>query len=144
MDSGSVKDLSPLIREITWHFGARGLKGECCGGLSQPEYRTLCLASGQRRCSMQEIAQGLGFTKSGATRVVNRLEKKGYVERKRSPEDGRVCCIKVTTSGKALMKVLSQENENRIDRVMSKIDPAMQEVIRTALRSFVQAIQDED
>ncbi len=144
LDSGSDKDFSAYIRESTWRFGARGLNGECCGDLSQPEYRALCLASDKRQCSMQEIAQGLGFTKSGATRVIDRLEKKGYVERRRSSEDGRVCCVKVSPSGRALIKDLSQENENHIARIMSKIDPAMQEVIRTAFGSFVQAIKEED
>ena len=143
MDSNTTKDLSALIREITWSFGARGLKGECCGGLSQPEYRALCLASERKQCSMQEIATDLGFTKGGATRVVNRLEKKRYIERQRSPEDGRVCCVKVTSLGSMLVKSVSRENEDRIDRIMSKIDPGMQEVIKTALRSFVQAIRVE-
>lgn len=143
MRLGSTKDLSALISEITWNFGARGLKGECCGDLSQPEYRTLCMACGHSQCSMQEIAQSLGFTISGVTRVVDRLEKKNYVERKRSPKDGRICCIEPTTSGSELINVLSHENEKRIEKIMAKIDPGMQEVIKAALRSFVQAIKEE-
>jgi MarR family 2-MHQ and catechol resistance regulon transcriptional repressor len=143
LDSNSTKDLSALIREITWNFGARDLKGECCGDLSQPEYRALCLASERQQCPMQEIAKDLGFTKGGATRVVNRLERKGYVERKRSPEDGRVCCVKVTSSGSMLVKSVNRENEDRIARIMSKIDPGMQDIIKTALRSFVWAIRGE-
>jgi MarR family 2-MHQ and catechol resistance regulon transcriptional repressor len=144
MDSNSAKDLSALIREITWNFGARGLKGECCGDLSQPEYRALCLASQRQQCSMQEIAKDLGFTKGGATRVVNRLEKRGYVERMRSPEDGRVCCVKVTVPGSMLVKSVNREKEERIAKIMSKVDPGMQEVIKTALQSFVQAIRVEE
>jgi MarR family 2-MHQ and catechol resistance regulon transcriptional repressor len=143
MNANSSKDLLALIREITWSFGARGLKGECCGDLSQPEYRALCLASERQQCSMQEIAMDIGFTKGGATRVINRLEKKGYIERQRSPDDGRVCCLKVTSSGSLLVKSVSHENQDRIDRIMSKIDPGMQEVIKTAFRSFVQAIRAE-
>jgi MarR family 2-MHQ and catechol resistance regulon transcriptional repressor len=143
MDLDSNKGMPELIREIAWNFGARGLQGECCGGLLQPEFRTLCLASDRRQCSMQEIARSLGITKSGVTRLVNRLEKKGYVERLRSPEDGRVCCVKVTPPGRELVKTISRQNQDRIDRIMAKIDPAMQAVIETALRSFVQAIQDQ-
>jgi MarR family 2-MHQ and catechol resistance regulon transcriptional repressor len=142
MDLGSAKELPELIREIAWNFGARGLQGECCGGLLHPEFRTLCLTSEWRQCSMQEIARSLGITKSGVTRLVNRLEKKGYVQRQRSPEDGRVCCIKVTPPGRELVKTISRQNQDRIDRIMAKIDPAMQQVIETALRSFVRAIQD--
>ena len=144
MDSNSTKELSALIREITWNFGARGLKGECCGDLSQPEYRALCLASERQQCSMQEIAKDLGFTKGGATRVVNRLEKKGYAERMRNPEDGRVCCVKVTTAGNMLVKSVNREKEEHIVKIMSNVDPGMQEIIKTALQSFVQAIRVED
>lgn len=142
IDLDTSKGVPDLIREIAWSFGARGLQGECCGGLLQPEFRTLCLTSEQRQCSMQEIAGSLGITKSGATRLVNRLEKKGYVKRKRSPEDGRVCCVTITPPGRALVKAISQQNKGRIDRIMAKIDPSMQTVIETALRSFVQAIPD--
>ena len=144
MPANAAKDLSVLIREITWNFGARGLKGECCGDLSQPEYRALCLAYEWQQYSMQEIAKDLGFTKGGATRVVNRLEKKGYIERQRSLEDGRVCCVKVTSLGSELVKSVSRDIEDRIDRIMFNIDSGMQVVIKTALRSFVQAIRAEE
>lgn len=140
----STKDVSILIREITWHFGSHGLKGECCGDLSQPEYRALCMALEKSKCSMQMVAKNLGFTMSGASRVIDRLEQKGYAKRKRIPEDGRVCCIEITSLGAALIKSLRQENDNRICKIMSKIDPAMGEIIGTALHSFVQAIKQED
>ena len=142
MDLDANKGMPELIREIAWSFGAHGLQGECCGGLLQPEFRTLCLASERRQCSMQEIAGSLGITKSGVTSLVNRLEKQRYVARQRSPEDGRVCCVTVTQSGRELVKAINQQNKKRIDRIMAKIDPTLQEVIETALRSFVQAIQD--
>jgi len=144
MSLGSTKEISRFIREITWHFGARGLKGECCGDLSQPEYRALFMTSEKSKCSMQMIAKSLGFTMSGASRVIDRLEKKGYAKRKRLPEDGRVCCIEITPTGETVIKDFSQENENHINKIMSKIDPAMQEIIGTALRSFVQGIKQKD
>ena len=144
MDSDSAKNLSALIREITWNFGPRGLKGECCGDLSQPEYQALCLASERQQCSMHEIAKDLWYTKCGATRVVNRLEKKGYAERMRSPEDGRVCCVKVTTAGNMLVISVNREKEEHLVKIMSKVDPGMQAVIKTALHSFVQAIRVEE
>lgn len=144
MDATATKELSALIRDITWNFGARGIKGECCGDLSQPEYRALCLASESQKCSMQDIAKDLGFTKGGATRVVNRLEKKGYIMRQRSSEDGRVCCVSVTSQGNMLVESISQDKEEHIKRIMARIEPAMQVIIKTALYSFVQAIRAEN
>jgi MarR family 2-MHQ and catechol resistance regulon transcriptional repressor len=143
MTLNATNDIAALIQDITWAFGARGLKGECCGDLSQPEYRALCLATEHQLCAMQEIAKDLGFTKGGATRVVNRLEQKGYIERHRSPEDGRVCCVKATPRGSMLVKTVNRDKQERIAKIMSHIDPGMQQVIKTALNSFVQAIQTE-
>ena len=144
MAANAAKDLSRFIREITWNFGAHGLKGECCGDLSQPEFRALCLASERQQCSMQDIAKDLGFTKGGATRVVNRLEKKGYIERQRSAEDGRVCCVNVTGPGRVLVKSVNRDKEDRIEKIMARVDPGMQEVIKTALQSFVLAMRIEE
>ena len=144
METKTIKELSALIREINWNFGARGIKGECCGDLSQPEYRALCLASEHQKCSMQDIAKDLGFTKGGATRVVNRLEKKGYIMRQRHPEDGRMCCVSVTLQGSMLVKRVSQDKEEHIKRIMGRIDPGMQDIIKTALHSFVQAVRAEN
>lgn len=49
--------------------------------------------------TVSEIAKDLMVTKSSVTIAVNKLEKKGYVIRKRSIEDGRVVYIKLTDEG---------------------------------------------
>lgn len=139
----SAKMMDPLIREIVWRFGAQGIKGECCGDLTAPEFRALRLAKAQDKCSMQRIAHELGFTKSGATRVVDRLEKRGLLQRMRSQEDGRVCCVELTFSGSALVENINRENENRLATILAKMDPAMQQVLKTSLLSLIQAMREE-
>ncbi len=143
MESVSVKNFAVLIKDIVWHFGAQGLDGQCCVNLSAPEARALRLISGSQLCSMQEIARGLSFSKSGATRVIDRLEKKGLVKRKRSPEDGRVCCVEIAEPGEALIGQIDQENEHQIGKILSKLDPSMQQVVQASLYSLVQAINGE-
>ena len=144
MTTVPAKIMDPLIREIVWRFGAQGIKGECCGDLTAPEFRALRLASAKDKCSMQHIAQGLGFTKSGATRVVDRLEKRGFLKRMRSPEDRRVCCVELTLSGSALVERINRENERRLDSILSNLDPSMQQVLQASLLSLVQAMRVEE
>jgi MarR family 2-MHQ and catechol resistance regulon transcriptional repressor len=143
MESVSVKNFAVLIKDIVWHFGAQGLDGQCCVNLSTPEARALRLISNRQFCSMQEIARGLSFSKSGATRVIDRLEKKGLVRRKRSPEDGRVCCVEIAAPGEALIGQIDQENERQIEKILSKLEPSMQQVVQASLYSLVQAINGE-
>ena len=144
MTTAPAKHMDPLIREIVWRFGAQGIQGECCGDLTAPEFRTLRLASANDKCSMQHIARELGFTKSGATRVVDRLEKRGFLQRMQSPDDGRVCCVELTPSGSSLVKRINRENERRLASILSKIDPAMQQVLQTSLLSLVQAMREAE
>ena len=67
---------------------------------------------------MQDVGIKLGFTKSGATRLVDRLEKKGWVIKERSMLDGRVCCISLTNKGnKMYLKVLESFSE-QINRLL--------------------------
>jgi len=137
------KDLLSLVVEITWRFSTRSLNGQCCGRLSMPEYRTLCLVADQPQCAMKEIAGHLGISKSGATRVVDRLEKNRFVKRMKNPNDGRICCMEITSTGKEMVEALVVENKLRMEKILSHIDPAMQKVIYVGLESLVEAIKRE-
>jgi DNA-binding MarR family transcriptional regulator len=88
---------------------------------------------------MQHLAQALGFTKGGATRVVDRLEKKQMVKRVRSTEDGRVCCVQITTSGEEMLRRVNETAYQQVAQILDRLDPGMQQVLRTALKALVEA-----
>lgn len=84
------QELLALLNEASWLFGDRAFDGSCCEGLSFIEYQA---QAGIRRAkirSVQDIGKAIRFTKSGATRIVDRLEGQGLVRRRRSATDGRV------------------------------------------------------
>lgn len=54
-----------------------------------------------RRMRMSELAAQVVFSPSGLTRVVDRLEKLGYVRRERHPNDGRSLFACLTDEGLA-------------------------------------------
>jgi DNA-binding MarR family transcriptional regulator len=74
------------------------------GGLSFAELRLLLSlreASAGRRPT--EIAQELSLSPSGVTRALLPLEKRGIVERKQDPRDGRASHVFLTPAGKELL-----------------------------------------
>ena len=89
---------------------------------------------------MQTIAQALGFTKSGATRVVDRLEAKGMAKRAPSADDGRVCCVHITEAGEAMIAQVDADTQEQIAQVLAKIDPGMRQVLCTSLQTLVSAL----
>lgn len=52
------------------------------------------------KITMQEISDKNHRDNSATTRIVDILERKGYVQRQRSDKDRRVCLIKLTSEGK--------------------------------------------
>src|ERR1700744_2647505 len=53
-----------------------------------------------------EIARHLDHDTGATTRLVDQLEERGYLRRRRSTEDRRVVHLEITTAGKALAKSL--------------------------------------
>lgn len=92
----NITDIYNLIQELSWYFGNQGFNGECCGDLSLVEFMALKKLHDKNNSTVQEIANALNITKSGASKIIDRLENKGYVLRKHSPADGRVCCVAIT------------------------------------------------
>jgi DNA-binding MarR family transcriptional regulator len=70
--------------------------------LPLPSYEVLLfLARAENgRLRMSELADSVLLSRSGLTRLVDRLEREGLVERKRCPEDARGLYATITDSGR--------------------------------------------
>ena len=96
---------------------------------------------GNKDFSIQEIGNALNFTKSGATRIVNRLENKGYVVRENSPIDGRICCVSITAKGMEAISRIMENYTAYLEDVLKGFEPQKVEYIRDALEMLVNAVQ---
>lgn len=132
-----ISEIYNLIQELSWHFGSHGLDGECCGDLSLVEYMALKKACEKEELSIQEIGSTLGFTKSGATRITDRLENKGYVIRKRSPVDGRVCCVTLTDKGAKSVAKIMERYTSYVNEMLKEYEPDVIDNVKAVLEILV-------
>ena len=88
--------LAADLLDIAWFVRPHGQDDPCCGDLSAAEARALAAAAGGDCRTLQDIAADLGVTRSGATRVVDRLEKRGLATRCCSSVDRRCTCVELT------------------------------------------------
>ena len=58
----------------------------------------------ERRLRMSELAERVWLSPSGVTRMVDRLESSGLVERDRSEEDARVMLARLTDRGREVLR----------------------------------------
>lgn len=137
----NITDIYNLIQDLSWHFGSHSFSGECCRDLSLAEFMALKKIHECTNISVQEIGSSLGFTKSGASKIVDRLEHKGYAVREISTADGRVCCVNVTVKGNGTLNSIIDEYSAYVDKMLMEYDPAMLDRIKTDLEILTASAQ---
>src|SRR6185312_7978584 len=82
---------------------ARLLIREVRGDISRTEASVRTALTGGRR-RITELAELEGLAQPTMTLLIQRLEQRGWVERRRHPADGRVALISVTDRGRAALE----------------------------------------
>lgn len=120
--SSREEDLNYLLVEIfndILKIEEKSLTKEGIENLSITEIHTLDAIGVDDEKTMSEVAQNLKITVGTLTTAINRLVKKGYVERNRCKEDRRSVKVSLTTKGKL---VYSIHDKFHIDMVKATID----------------------
>ena len=83
--------------------------------------------------TMGEIANNLRITVGTLTTAINRLIKKGYVERKRIEEDRRVVLVNLTESGQKVFDAHNLFHKEMIDEILENVQGDDLKVLTNAL-----------
>lgn len=71
--------------------------------ISVPQWRTLALLGRAPGSSLSDVAEHLGVSRSTASVLVDRLVRRGLVERQRHPQERRRVRLSLTARGEALL-----------------------------------------
>lgn len=88
-------------------------------GLTGPEFDVLATLGNRPGMTFKEIGENTLITKTTLTGVVDRLEKKGLVERRDCPEDRRCVRAVLTEKGDALFREVFPDH---VDRLKERLD----------------------
>ena len=78
------------------------------------------------------------------TGIIDRLEKKGYVERIRKEGDRRVVLINLTESGQALSKSIPDPIEKKFISELADLEPQHVQILGMAMQQIIDLIDTED
>ena len=93
--------------------------------------------------TMSETAATLGITTGTLTVAIDRLVRKGYVERRRDLEDRRVVRIELTKKGKLAYRMHNKFHTLLVDRLISPLDEPQREVLMQTLTCIADFITDQ-
>ncbi len=141
--NNNISDIYNLIQELSWYFGNQGFDGECCGDLSLVEFMAVRNIFEKGNMTIQEIGNALNITKSGASKIIDRLESKSYVLRERSPVDGRVCCVGITNKGIEAIARIERLYTDYVGEMLEAYETDAVENVKNVLEVLVTSVRKQ-
>lgn len=129
------KLLVQLFNDIL-HIEEKSLKKTEYKDVSMTEIHTIEAIGLEGGRTMGEIAHDLRITVGTLTTAINKLIKKGYVERKRIEEDRRVVLVSLTDAGKEVYNKHYIFHEEMIKSMTGLFTLQEKEVITKALEKL--------
>jgi DNA-binding MarR family transcriptional regulator len=128
-----------LLAQIGAHATERFAARVAALDLTPPQAGLLRAVAGQPGRSQQAVAEQLGIQPSRFVALVDDLERRGVLERRRNENDRRLYALHLTDTGERLMRDLGQvglAHENDICSALSASE-------RTTLRELLQRVADQ-
>ena len=90
------------------------------GSLSLIHLHVLSLLEADGPLSMTHLADALDVSVASVTGIVDRLEQRGLVERRRGQEDRRVILVHPTAAGKAVFSGIAEHRRAGLTRMLAE------------------------
>lgn len=122
---GSVRKFEELFSELVrfeteiWNVVDARLREEFDLPLSRFEPMQVIVRT--NNCRVYDIADQLGMTVGGVSKLVDRIEAAGYCERRSNPQDRRSSLIELTSEGEELFIRASAAFEMELDRRIGSV-----------------------
>ena len=105
-------------------------------GMTAPQNMVIGILSKEKTLKISELSTKLSLSNSTVSGIIDRLEKQGMVERKRSEQDKRVVYVSISSDFKEMHQNFHKRLEENIANIMNKGTPEELDKIFVGLDSL--------
>jgi DNA-binding MarR family transcriptional regulator len=105
-----------------------------------PQYRALVVLASRGPQRVVDISVELGVTPSTATRMCDRLVRKGLTRRYRIPSDRREVRLTLTPAGRTLVREVTERRREELVRIVDAMPAASHQPVIGALQGLSDAV----
>lgn len=109
-----------------------------------PQYRALVLLAGHGPQSVAALAGALSVSPSTATRMSDRLVRKGLVRRRVPTHDRRQVRLGLTATGRQVVSEVTAHRRAEITRIVQAVPPSARDQLVVALNAFAESAGELD
>lgn len=106
------------------------------------QLRMLTVLSRQGSMNLTALARHLGAIPSSASRLCDRLEAAGLLDRQVSPHTRREVTLSVSSEGRRRLAAFDETRRRDFARVLQRMSPGTQAALLTGLRHFSEAVAE--
>jgi DNA-binding MarR family transcriptional regulator len=127
-----------LLAQLGHHAAALFAEQMASLDLTPPHAGILRAIAAEPGRSQQALSAQLGLLPSRVVGYVDELEERGYVERRRNPDDRRLHALYLTASGRKLMIRIGELARQHDRRVTAGLDATERETLRGLLAAVAE------
>ena len=134
----SSKKLAAELLEL-WHHLMRGSTQQLYTliaelDLSITQMKTLhILTDGGSELSVKELSDRLGLSLPGASRIVDALMRRGWLERREDPDDRRMKRVRITAEGRKILDRIETARLAGLEDYAASLTPEQRARLSSAL-----------
>lgn len=134
-----IDDVLAELNQISFRDFQGALKRWHAGSLSLVHLNVLMLLRHNGPMTMSHLAELLDVSVASATGIIDRMEKKGVIERRRNDDDRRVVEVHVTEEGRGVFSAMQVERQARMSKMLSTVSEPDLAALLTGLRAVREA-----
>jgi MarR family transcriptional regulator, organic hydroperoxide resistance regulator len=128
-----IKAIQDYSQEVSRQFGVTG-----------PQLWALKTISQSETLSLSELGKEMYLHPSTMTGLIDRLEKKGFVQRKREQKDRRVIDLRLTAKGTALVKKAPNPIQGKMIHGLKKLNRGELNSIHNSVTTLMEIMEAEN
>ncbi len=135
-----IKEIVGAIRKLVRAVSNDAFKMSRQYGLTGPQSSVLRTLVNEGSLSSASLSRRLYVTPSNITGIIDRLEKKGLVERIKKEGDRRVALITLTESGNELSNSLPDPIEKKLINELADLEPEHVRILAMVMNQILNLI----
>jgi DNA-binding MarR family transcriptional regulator len=107
------------------------------GAVTLPQYRVLAVIADLGAVRSARVAEALGVEPSTITRIIDRLASTGHVERAVDPANRSAVTLRLTSTGRAIVRRVVDWREAELRRMLLALEPGDRAALTRGLAHMI-------
>ncbi|AIJ11140.1 MarR family transcriptional regulator [Streptomyces violaceoruber] len=129
--AGAITELLDVMWEHARHSSA-----DTTAPSSTSQLRLMYVVDGEDGIRMRTVCQRLGSAPPTVTRMCDRLQAIGFLERLPCPDNGREIALRLTHTGKKHLQRIREQRDTMLHQAIDGMPPAQRRALATGLAAL--------